>query len=809
MANASLRRSALRPSESRVSSLAPAEPSAPRCPGCASEVDPLRAGHVAFLEGAFRYFCGADCKRAYLRTEGRAQEESVETMRPPDVADASDGADRQVPSHIRPKALLVAEPPLADARLAEAPRADVRVGVGAPDGDASALEVHSRASDLDEDQSIEPAPDTLPSPGTAGRAVERSGLRSHVRRDAFAVLDALGIVCGVLVPAAFLLGPSFDRARLPLAIASWAALVVRLASRGRDPSDPHPLVVALPTAGAVVAACWAAAIGDPRAVALTIFAALSSAVATIVEVLIERPRGRLRAARERISSALDLHVRALQGEDQVDLHASEVRPGEQIVVLQDELVGVDATVTAGEARVIPWLDAPIELIRREGDPVLAGARVVSSQLRMTTTWSGDDRAWIRLLSPRATRIDVAAPTARAVRHTVERGAPLAAIVVGLAAFSANAPPFEVLAVMCAGAMAFGAKAACSYVALHFGRAHLEALTNGIAYKHARAFERAGSASLAVLSARGTVLMGEPEIVAIEPVGAFDVERLLSLAAGAETATTHPFAAAILRAARMRGVRPEHVRNVTAHAGLGITALASAGERLVIGGRAIMLEQKIGVAVTDARVSELEAQGRSVLLVALGDRLIGIIALQDGLRPAARAAVQRLLDARIEPVLLSGEARETCETIGRALDIEHVRPEVLPADRGAEVRALAEGGGIVAVIGHPAGDDGALGAADVAVAMGAAGSTAGDWAVVIASDDVRDAALALAIPHTARDRARMAILLGATPGLVALLAIGFGVAPVAVAPIAALIGVLAVAAHAREGMTVSSARGAHA
>jgi len=245
------------------------------------------------------------------------------------------------------------------------------------------------------------------------------------------------------------------------------------------------------------------------------------------------------------------------------------------------------------------------------------------------------------------------------------------------------------------------------------------------------------------------------------------------------------------------VRPDHVRNVAAHPGLGLTGVASSGERLVVGGRGIMLEEKIGVAVIDTRVSELEAEGRSVLLVALGDRLIGIIALQDGLRPGARAAVQRLLDARIEPVLLAGEARDTCETIGRALDIEHVRPEVLPADRSAQVRALADGGGLVAVIGHPAGDDGALGAADVAVAMGPSGSTPGEWSVVVASDDVRDAALGLAIPHAARDRARVAIALVAIPGTVALLAIGFGVAPLAVAPIAGLLGAAAVAAHARE------------
>jgi cation transport ATPase len=384
--------------------------------------------------------------------------------------------------------------------------------------------------------------------------------------------------------------------------------------------------------------------------------------------------------------------------------------------------------------------------------------------------------------------------------------------VGIAAFAGNATAVEAVAAASAAAMAFGAKALSSIVSIQFARAHLQALASGIAYKDAGAFERAGTADVAVLSARGTVLLGEPEIVAIEGVGSSanvsdngeeppssnEMARVLALAAGAETASSHPFAAAVLRAARLRGVRPDAVRNATSHVGLGVTALASTGKRLVVGGRAIMLEEKIGVAIVDHHVSALEAEGRSVLLVAVGERVVGLIALQDGLRAGARAAVQTLLDARIEPVLLSGEARETCETIGRALDIDHVRPEVLPGDRGAEVRALAEGGSVVGVIGHPAIDDGALGAADVAVAMGAAGSTPGEWAVALASDDVRDAARALAIPRAARSRARAAMALGATPGAVALLAIAFGVAPLAVCPLAALLGAVAVAIHAREG-----------
>ena len=73
------------------------------------------------------------------------------------------------------------------------------------------------------------------------------------------------------------------------------------------------------------------------------------------------------------------------------------------------------------------------------------------------------------------------------------------------------------------------------------------------------------------------------------------------------------------------------------------------------------------------IAELESAGRTAILVALGSRLVGVVGLQDGLRPGARAAIQHVLDANIEPVLLSGDTRDTCEAIGRTLDIDHIRP----------------------------------------------------------------------------------------------------------------------------------------
>jgi P-type E1-E2 ATPase len=203
----------------------------------------------------------------------------------------------------------------------------------------------------------------------------------------------------------------------------------------------------------------------------------------------------------------------------------------------------------------------------------------------------------------------------------------------------------------------------------------------------------------------------------------------------------------------------------------------------------MLRERVSVARAEPRINELEAIGRTVLLVALGGRLVGLVGLQDGLRPGARAAVQHLLDVGVEPVLLSGDTRETCETLGHALDIDHLRPELLPGERGDEIRRMSDGGAIVAVVGHGPTDEAALSAAEVSVALGSAGASSAEWSVQLASDDVRDAAYAVRLAHRCRREARLGLTLALVPGLVAVLAVAFNVAPAALAPVAAVIGTL--------------------
>lgn len=773
--------------------------SASLCPGCGKAIDPLRAGHVAIVDGAFRYFCSRECKDGWATGESsRKQALEAETREPPRVAPVSFPSQSSgVRPHDPPPASAL--PPVETTRpndSGELPRfpfeeesfdeeEEPAGGASEPrmeaeDDDAPPATLRSEPNDEEtEPPPPEPRVEDAPASPSEGSRVDLATLAPLV-----------GIAAGVLAAMVALVGEAAAPVRLPLALVAAAIVLARAVLVPRDPAVPSPLVVAAPVLLAAGAAVVARVTHAPRAEAHASFVGLASAATLLSAFLVARARHELEAQRRRIVEALDVDANVVNGDVTTARAAAQVKPGEQVVAEAGETLAVDGIVTAGTADVAPWAFAPIVLAKKEGDAVVAGATVVSGRLRVNTTFSGAERAWLKLACDPVARIDVAAPIVAVARRLVERGTPVAGVVVAVAVFASNGAWLDVLVAACAGAFCVGIASAVAVVAMSHGRAHLGALARGIAYKDALAFDTAARVDVAVMCSRGTILRGEPELVAIESASGgttpAEVERVLSLAAGAEMASTHPFAAAIVGAARTRGVRPENVRSGLKHSGLGVTALAANGDKVIVGSRAFLLQERISVAIADARVNALEAEGRSVLLVAMSGRLVGLLALQDALRQGARAAVQRLHDAHVEPVLLSGEARDTCETIARALEIEHVRPEILPSDRGAEVRALGEGGHVVAALGHPSSDDGALGAADVSIAMGAAGAAPGEWSIALASDDVRDAALALSIARGCRDRAKTTLVIGAAAQALATFTIAFGLAPPAIAPILAVL-----------------------
>jgi P-type E1-E2 ATPase len=276
---------------------------------------------------------------------------------------------------------------------------------------------------------------------------------------------------------------------------------------------------------------------------------------------------------------------------------------------------------------------------------------------------------------------------------------------------------------------------------------------GIVFHSAAALDTLGRATVVALSPRGVLTESRPEIVELHALDDADQNALIALATAAERAAgNHPIAHALERFAGERRLTEVEVRRPVYHAGKGVTAISPSGQALVIGSRRLLLEEGVSVAVADAEAARAEAAERTPIFVALDGRVRAVMTLHYELRVGARPAIQRMYDLGLEVVLLTGDQRGAVQALGAGLDIEHVKAELLPEERGQEVRSLRDAGGVVIALGRPGEDDAALAAADAGILLAAAGGAAGGRAVALVDDDVRDAAAALFIAKAARESA---------------------------------------------------------
>jgi cation transport ATPase len=483
-----------------------------------------------------------------------------------------------------------------------------------------------------------------------------------------------------------------------------------------------------------------------------------------------------------------------------EVPADELKPGEEIVIDSGQTVPADAVIVAGQASVRPWLGSKLTVTRTEGDTVVAGSKVLSGALRAVVRWAGDDRAWARLTYDPLRRADRHTAPGRLAKRLATTGAVGAGGAVALALISANAQPALVVGYAAAAFGALANVAIPELTALAVWHAMRALLARGVSFRTPDALDRASQISTAVFCSRGTLLSGAPRVASIEPFGTTDTHTLLAWIAGAYRSTPSATGAALQLAAREHQVQADAARSPTYHPGLGITAVASTGQPLVVGARDLLLRQRVSVAAAEGRITELERLGRSVVLVALDGRLVGLVALQDSLTRGARAAVQQLLDAGVEPVWISVDSRQTADALAGRIGIAHVRPEVAFDECALEIQRLQRSGHRVAVIGRGSVDDLALGAGDLSINVGSRGGVLERWDVDILSGDLRDAATAVRVCRQVRAQTFAARLTICGPVIATLALLPLGV-PAWSAPLAGLVG----AAFAARRLTATATR----
>jgi Cu2+-exporting ATPase len=266
--------------------------------------------------------------------------------------------------------------------------------------------------------------------------------------------------------------------------------------------------------------------------------------------------------------------------------------------------------------------------------------------------------------------------------------------------------------------------------------------NGLLIRDRAAFERARDLNAAVFDKTGTLTEGRFGVSDIILLAKDDEAEALRIAASAESQSEHPIAQGIVAAAKERSVafpRPESLRNIT---GEGISAVVGGDDvRIVSPGHLT----RQGMAVTDPRLTTLEAQGKTVVVLVRNGEPTALFALADIVRPESRQAVAELRKLGISPVMLTGDADGVAKAVSAELGIEEYFAEVLPDQKAAKIKQLRDRGLKVAMVGDGVNDAPALVEADLGVAIGAGTDVAVESAdVVLVRSDPRDVAAILGL-----------------------------------------------------------------
>jgi Cu+-exporting ATPase len=441
---------------------------------------------------------------------------------------------------------------------------------------------------------------------------------------------------------------------------------------------------------------------------------------------------------------------------EVDVPLGQVVVGDRFIVRAGEAMPVDGVVLeghaaahesmlTGEARAVP---------KAAGDKVYAGTTNLDGRLRCEATGVGSatllsgivrlvseaqgSKAPIQRLADRVSGIFVPVVVAIAVVTFV-----VTWIVAG-GATPAIVNAVAVLVIACPCALGLATPTA---IIVGTGRgAQL-----GVLIRNAVALENAGRLTTLVVDKTGTVTEGTPQVTNVHVLAGASSDDVLATAAALEQGALHPLAQAIVARARERALALPAVRDFGVIPGQG--TFGTLGDDPVQVGSLAFLAAR-GIAVDQARAAGLLAAGESIVGVARGGQMIGVVALADRVRDTSRTAVAELTGQGIDVVMLSGDNAATVGAIARDVGIVHARGAMAPDAKVEAIRRRQAAGEVVGMVGDGINDAPALAAADVSFAIGAGSAIAIEAAdVTVVRNDLRAVADAIRLSRATRRKIR--------------------------------------------------------
>jgi P-type Cu2+ transporter len=421
------------------------------------------------------------------------------------------------------------------------------------------------------------------------------------------------------------------------------------------------------------------------------------------------------------------------------VHLDALRVGDVLLVRSGGRVPADGEIIDGAAELdesmITGESKPVS--KAVGDRVVAGTVSTDSAIRVRVDALGEDTALAgiqRLVSEAQesrSKAQALADRAAALLFYVATAAAVVTAVVWLALGDTDDAVVRVVTVLvisCPHALGLA-------IPLTTSLSSAMAARNGILVKDRLALEESRTVDAFLFDKTGTLTKGEHTVSSVAGSGV-DEQEVLRLAGGVESDSEHPLARAIVAAARRNGslATATGFRSLT---GRGVQATID-GAEYAVGGPALLRQLSLSEPATLTSWSdEWKARGAAVLYLIRAGEVVGGMALEDEIRPEARGAVQQLRSLGRKVIMITGDARQVAEAVGKDLGLDEVFAEVLPEDKDAKVAELQGRGLKVAMVGDGVNDAPALARADVGIAIGAGTDVAIESAgLILASSDPR-------------------------------------------------------------------------
>ena len=441
------------------------------------------------------------------------------------------------------------------------------------------------------------------------------------------------------------------------------------------------------------------------------------------QILELRARGRTGAAIRQLLDLAPRTARIIRNGQELDEPVAHIRLGDRLRVRPGEKIPTDGLVVEGQSTVDESMltGEPLPVVKEPGQRVTGATINGTGSFVMRAERVGSETVLAQIVRMVGEAQRTRAPIQR-LADAVSAWFVPAVVVVAVVAFAAwyvfgPEPRFAlallsaiaVLIIACPCALGLATPMA---IMVGTGRG----ASAGVLIRNAEALERLEKVDTIVVDKTGTLTEGRPRVTDVTAVAPFSDLDVLKYAAGLEQASEHPLAAAVVAAARARGIKRSAVSGFQALSGLGVSG-GIEGHAVLVGSAKLLRAKGIEPGELERATDSLRTDGRAAIFVAVDGAAAGAMIVADPVKSTAADAVRQLQAEGLRIVMLTGDVRATAQAVARAVGIDEVIAEVQPNDKRDVVERLQREGRVVAMAGDGINDAPALAAASVGMAMG--------------------------------------------------------------------------------------------